>query len=488
MGADSNTIHLDDQLAECGCAGIHERVPLAYAAVAPQTTSEFNQLRLPVEPIACWRMDDARFDVDSSFIVPAARKEIALLRTIVHEHPGAPLTIYGHADPVGDDEFNKQLSGRRARVVYGMLIRDTAVWEDLYSRPLPGDQWDHGQISDMLGALPAGDGQPFARYGDRPADSIARFQSSNSLHPSGHADAATRAALFGAYMDFLCNGDGPSDRLQLTKTDFLARGRDAKGKGDFQGCGKFNPALVFSQQEDQEFSQPANHQRRNSENAPNRRVTIFLFEPGAIVNPAKWPCPRAADSTPACRTRLFSDGEKRRRPAETRRVFETTHDTFACRFYHRLAIQSPCEGSGKLATFRLRVCDFDKNPIPNAPCRILQGDSKLPGKADENGFLLVVARARPSQVRVEWTSPDREQDDFYPFEMDVFIAPGGGDDGGFQRLHNMGFVLEETLKDKVRAYQTFFGRPVTGKLADIERELTDWHDGGNKPSGTSPKA
>src|ERR1019366_3421138 len=94
---DSNTIYLDPGLSDAGCTGVHERQDLVYLAVAPQTTAEFNKLRLPIEAIACWRMDDARFDFDSSFIVSAARKEFGLLRAVVNENPEAPLTVFGHA-------------------------------------------------------------------------------------------------------------------------------------------------------------------------------------------------------------------------------------------------------------------------------------------------------------------------------------------------------------------------------------------------------
>ena len=36
-------------------------------------------------------------------------------------HPGAPLSVFGHADPVGDPSSNKRLSGHRAESIYGDL-------------------------------------------------------------------------------------------------------------------------------------------------------------------------------------------------------------------------------------------------------------------------------------------------------------------------------------------------------------------------------
>ncbi|HEY3838010.1 MAG TPA: hypothetical protein VGL72_15625, partial [Bryobacteraceae bacterium] len=132
--------------------------------------------------------------------------------------------------------------------------------------------------------------------------------------------------------------------LTLNQGDFLG-GTDPKGKADYQGCGEFNPMLLFSQEEEQEFQDPANKDQRDEENAPNRRVIGLLFRPGTKVDPSRWPCPRADEGTAGCRKRFWSDGDKRRntRLSGQERQFDQTHDTFACRFYHRLMTGSPCE-------------------------------------------------------------------------------------------------------------------------------------------------
>jgi hypothetical protein len=61
--------------------------------------------------------------------------------------------------------------------------------------------------------------------------------------------------LFKAYMQALCPAD-----FNLTPHDFLAQGADAQGKGDYQGCSSFNPALVFSQQAEEHFEQAKQNQ------------------------------------------------------------------------------------------------------------------------------------------------------------------------------------------------------------------------------------
>jgi hypothetical protein len=68
-----------------------------------------------------------------------------------------------------------------------------------------------------------------------------------------------------------------------------------------------------------------------------------LFQPGLRIDSGCWPCPRTNEGVAGCRKRFWSDHAKRRRFQAERREFESTGDTFACRFYDRLASQSPCE-------------------------------------------------------------------------------------------------------------------------------------------------
>ncbi|MGI8988216.1 MAG: peptidoglycan-binding protein [Bryobacteraceae bacterium] len=318
--------------------------------VAPATADERNRIRSPLIPVACWRVDDVRFAFDSSFVQPETAEELKLLKLLREEHkiskgagPPGPvaslypaLSVFGHADPSGDDEYNKALSGRRATAIYGLLIRDASLWERLFSNPAGGDKWGNRELSAMLAAqgCPAGDSGKI-----EPA--VSAFQSKNGLPSTGRADAATRKALFLAYMDTLCGADF---KLKANE-DFLARGADADGKGDYQGCGEFNPVLLLSREEERNFEKQESKDNRNAAYGPDRRVMVMLFRPGSLVEPARWPCPRAKEATAGCRKRFWSDGEARRglRLPGRRRTFLEDGDTFACRFYHRLATGSPCE-------------------------------------------------------------------------------------------------------------------------------------------------
>lgn len=325
---------------EGGVSGDHPVIEGTPAKVAPATGKEQNVLAKFLIPLGCWRVEDIRFAFDSSFVLPGVAAEIPLLAQLREKHtmrvpggsPGSeilvppPLSLFGHADPVGNDDYNKQLSGRRAIAIYGLLTRDTALWEKLFSHSFGGDKWGDGSLETMLVTTDP----TLATDADRKAQ---RLQAART-------DAGTRATLYLAYMNKVAGS------VKLEKSDFLGGGKDARGKADFQGCSEFNPLLLFSKEEDATFRKPESKEQRDQENSPNRRVLGLLFRPGSRVDTAKWPCPRADEGAAGCFARFWSDGETRRgkRLPGQRRKFEDSRDTFACRFYHRLTAGSPCEG------------------------------------------------------------------------------------------------------------------------------------------------
>jgi outer membrane protein OmpA-like peptidoglycan-associated protein len=333
--ADTPTLTDDD--LDAGTAGAHPEPEAQLLRVAPTTEVVENTVRAFLVPVGCWRIDDVRFEFDSSAVLPGARKEMKLLEQLVKAHPGAPLSLFGHADPVGNDEYNKTLSGRRAKAIYAMLTRDTAMWEDLFSHAAGNDNWGTKSIQRMLQTVEDPDVGVDGVAGSQTKTALKSFQQKNGLPETGAADAATRKALFLAYMDAL-------SPLTLAKSDFVAQGADADGKADFQGCGEFNPVLMFSAAESKAFEPAAKHAERNEENAPNRRVMALLFKPGTVVDPGRWPCPTVKEGGAKCKKRFWSDAADRRTFKPNRRTFEADQDTYACRFYHRLFVLSPCAG------------------------------------------------------------------------------------------------------------------------------------------------
>jgi hypothetical protein len=325
--------------SEGGVAGKHPDPDGFEFFAAPATSGEFNTARLRLIPVACWRVDDVRFAFDSSFVTPDISTELQILMSVRDAHKKEeiapqkteypPMSVFGHADPVGTDDYNKALSGRRAAAIYALLISNT----------------DSSTALRMWNSIAVAEG-----WGTQQRQTM---QAATGLQPGTPDDTLRKA-----YMAKL----SPPE-LQLTRQDFLAQGVDPLGKGDYQGCSEFNPVLIFSQQKNSKFEQASDKSERNAANAPNRRVVVMLFRPGSQVIPGKWPCPRANEGVAGCRLRFWSDGEARRstRLAAADRAFESSGDTFACRFYNRLATGSPCESlrtSGECFVF-LKL--FDDN-------------------------------------------------------------------------------------------------------------------------------
>ncbi|HVG38295.1 MAG TPA: peptidoglycan-binding protein, partial [Pyrinomonadaceae bacterium] len=362
---------------EGGFAARHRALQLPAALVGPATSAEFNTVRESLSPVACLRLNDIRFEFDSSFVSPQIVAETKLLAGIRRDYPGLLASIFGHADPIGDDSYNKRLSGRRAAAVYALLTRREDIWEDIFQQggvftsPLDGDEWGARALQIMLGHLGHYDGERTGVLDQQTVRAVEAFQGSPAgagLAPDGDPGPLTRRQLHRAYMDAVCL-DEHDVSFQLGAEEFLGRGSDPQGKGDYQGCSEFNPVLLFSQAERAVLEAAADKSARNLANQPNRRVLLFFFSPHTRPSLDRWPCPRAKESSQTCRTRFYAAGDERRSFRALRREYKDTKDTFACRFYDRLAVESPCEVGPPLQVNTLRV--FLKfaylDPEPGAP-------------------------------------------------------------------------------------------------------------------------
>ncbi|MET1023336.1 MAG: peptidoglycan-binding protein [Pseudoxanthomonas sp.] len=338
--------HLDT----LGIAAERSEGPSASWPVAPTFASAGNRLRLPLRAIGCWRAAHAHFAFDASFIDPGMRNDLRHLglqrrRLAVVGLDGQPVyppaSLYAHADPSGDDAYNKRLAARRAQALHALLTRDVARWEQLYSTPLGHDDWRVRAVQTMLNHLCAESLLVDGVDGEQTRAAVSRYQQASGLAADGVAGPGTRAGLFAAYMEALC---GPGLHLHRQR-DFLARGADAQGKGDLHACGEFNPLILPSAQDQARFEREDAQQARNAFNAPNRRVLVLLFAPGARIDPALWPCPAAEDGDAGCRRRFWSDAATRRqlRLPDAERRYARGQDTFACRFYERLVDGAACE-------------------------------------------------------------------------------------------------------------------------------------------------
>jgi len=344
-------------------------------AVAPAAigSKEHNTLRDFLVVVGCAMFPDVTFQFDSSLVGPEvkkATKRLALFRDELKEKPGLkdgeieefpPIALFGHADPVGQPDYNSKLSARRALCIYGMLLHKPEIWEDLFKdKSVAGDVWGDPEFDTMLDEvgfdpdLPKGTEDPEKR-----AEIKKRLKNS----------AADRRQLFSNYINEVCvqdDGKGKEKPFVLFEQDFLDRGERADHKAAVQGCGEFNPVLIMSKVKQRRFEQTNDKPGRDAVNEPNRRVLAFLFKPGTRIVPEKWPCPIAKDKDPtkSCKKRLWKDSDRRLapdpNPDETKakdRTFKETADTMGCRFYHGFAQNSPCEGTLKLWVLRLALDD-----------------------------------------------------------------------------------------------------------------------------------
>ena len=135
-----------------GRAASHANSTSLPVYAATSTGGEKTVIREELKTVACWRLDDVRFKFGSAFVRPESKTELEELKLVRDGNVGAPLSVFGHADPVGDEEFNKTLSGWRAEAVYAVLVREPARWEKIYVN----DGWGQSEIDVMLQATGGG--------------------------------------------------------------------------------------------------------------------------------------------------------------------------------------------------------------------------------------------------------------------------------------------------------------------------------------------
>jgi hypothetical protein len=507
-----------------GAVATHPVRVVLHRAVAPvpqeNVGKEFNTLRPELVAIACMRLNERPgFEFDSSFLgagaAPRFTKFAELMKKLRKHDPKnedrfPPLSIFGHADPTGDVAYNKKLSGRRAKSVYAVLVRDTKIWDDLYLKPHGGDRWTYKAIQSMLSVSLKTDEPPFYTGAidgaktkttqDETREALKKYQEARGLPRTGFANDGTRAKLFEEYMLFLCHdADGQAFELDPVK-HFIARNKDKKGlKGDVEGCAEFNPVFLPTKEDQDRFDKAkddAAKEERNAAFAETRRVVVYVFRHDTEIDPKKWPCPVAESGEADCIKRFWSDADQRiaRKPGEERRFLET-RDTMQCRFYHAFAAPSPCEAGIRRWLVRFRVGFVLPSAVPIANRRFVAtvGDVAFApvvrGRTDDNGEIalpvldehttielkldawdvLFPSRPKPQPEPPEEQGkgadsdafPDEEK--FMKFTLDagaLELVDADKDAAAKQRLFNLGLGKnlpsewkEEEFKEAVRDYR-----------------------------------
>jgi len=64
------------------------------------------------------------FDYDQSEIRPDAESSLLSVLTVIEEHPNTNIRIEGHTDNTGSDDYNQNLSEKRADAVKDWLIEN----------------------------------------------------------------------------------------------------------------------------------------------------------------------------------------------------------------------------------------------------------------------------------------------------------------------------------------------------------------------------
>ena len=285
------------------------------------------------------------FEFDKSFIRPSVVPHMEKLDAALAEFPDAQLIVFGHTDRVGSEQYNKELSERRAKSAYAFITDQTAIWEELYNQ----ENWGVIVIQETLLDLGHDPGPIDGVMGSKTEAAMREFQGLPPNAPVSN-NAAFRAKLFLAYMT------GKHD-VHVDDARFFAP--------KFMGCGEFNPLV------EPNANELAN---RSPGNEPNRRVVFYLFK----RPPPNIPC-KLRNLAP-CKAEIAKPGERK-------------NPLHKCAFYDGIAVQCKCEQGGSDAEQTSHIALFVRSnssevPLANQPYKIFVGGGvPLVGETDDKGFL-----------------------------------------------------------------------------------------------------
>ena len=79
--------------------------------------------RASVDSSGCWVIERVHFDFDDASIKPEYEDGLADLAMVMRLNPDLSLTVHGHADSIGPEEYNMTLSEKRAEAVKQFITR-----------------------------------------------------------------------------------------------------------------------------------------------------------------------------------------------------------------------------------------------------------------------------------------------------------------------------------------------------------------------------
>lgn len=204
----------------------------------------------------CVRLVGMLFELNKSFLLPAATEGIRLLSHMYRTMPDAQILAVGHTDRTGKKFRNDSLSLERARAVVAYAKDDVEAWLANYDTGMDASRrWGKGEDLLMLSCLPRG-GVPYysALHSDHSlAAAVLRLQEAHGLVADGELGPASRRALIAEYMAL----DGTSLPAQTTMVA--------------HGCGEHFPRVPTEDEVEQ---------------IENRRVELFFFPTGITPSPS----------------------------------------------------------------------------------------------------------------------------------------------------------------------------------------------------------
>lgn len=228
--------------------------------------SEEHVIELPPRLIRV-RLRGLMFDTDKAFLLPKAMRGMRGLVDLYSEHEDLSVVVSGHADRVGSSAYNVGLSDERVQAIVHFLRDEAEQWLRWYDDQPYSSPWGVREDQSMLSAVvdPSSgtsfyEGDIDGINGTGSQDAVRRFQQARGLSVDGIAGPQTRKALIEDYMAL----DGTS--------------LPAEADVSTVACGEHHPAVQTLDGE---------------AHRDNRRVEVFLFDPGPPTPQVPSSCPGA---------------------------------------------------------------------------------------------------------------------------------------------------------------------------------------------------
>lgn len=219
---------------------------------------ELELIENPQQFKCCQGIPYITFESKKSFVSPNAEKSIKKLKDKLQEYPKGSFKImlFGHSDLVRTEEENKDLTQRRGKSLYNLLLKKPDYWVDLYKegKEEKNEDWGIRSIQRILNYLNTSVKLDLNDFLDK--NTKEELKNSFSITADKKLSDGDIKKIFKKYMETITSG------IELAEEDFMEE--------KFAGCGSLNPLyeVEISEQE-------------------NRRVTIFIFDK---ENLPKIPC------------------------------------------------------------------------------------------------------------------------------------------------------------------------------------------------------